>query len=78
MVWKADDPLTLRGTDNDDLILNTPIGQISWKVIRRGLGYVHREQVRREELYVIRKASALKAVETKRRNKLIKQGEVNE
>ena len=69
-MWKADNPLILRESNNDNLLFDTPVGKISWKTIRRGLSYVHSEEVRREELSAIRKAAALKAVETKRRNKV--------
>ena len=74
-MWKAENPLILRENNEDVLLFDTPVGKVSWKTIRRGLTYVHNEQVRREALSVIRKAAALKAIETKRRNKL-KQGEL--
>lgn len=75
MIWKADNPLVLRDNANDSLLFYTPAGKISWKVLRRGLSYVHSEQVRREELREIRKVATQKAIQTKRRNKLLKQGE---
>jgi len=62
--------------EDDDLLIDTPWGKKKWKLVRRGLRYVERQEVVMKEQHAKRSEASKKAWET-RRNKL-KQGVSNE
>jgi hypothetical protein len=55
--------------EDDDLLIDTPWGKKKWKLIRKGLQYVNRQQERREKEHAIRSEASKRAWETRRANK---------
>jgi hypothetical protein len=63
--------------EDDDLLIDTPWGKKRWKLVRRGLMYVNRQEEIRQKNHAIRSEASKKAWAT-RRNNQTNQGESNE
>jgi len=59
--------------ENDELLIDTPWGKKKWKIVRMGLGMYERWKENQERMHIIRVKAAAKGLETKRRNKLLKE-----